>query len=651
MTTATLELVLKATDQASAQLRGMTTSLGGLSAGALNSKIALLEASANRARLAKKAATTGTALDALKAEQAAQQFQKLESASTGVGAAFAKVQIAGLAVTAAFAGVSLVSTKLAIDFEHATTTLQNQAGLTDAAAKQVSAAILDMGRSSLFSAGEMINVLSPVAGRLQTLTSATLTTPTAQRVLKGSSDLAAASQTDLKDSTSALVSVMLAYKIPLSEAAKASDELFNTSRITGVGIAELATAVDRMHEKMGVAAPSLRDTGALVAEVAAAGLSGSRGLLAVTTAVDTLTSGSNAVDKTLHDLGIGVFDSQGRFIGLRNVIAELAPVYAKLTEAQQAETSKALFGSQVLTDVIKAGLPAFDTQTQRVSEQGTAAEAARRHQQDLAGQITILKNDVDALAIAFGERLTPAVVKVVDFIHPLAVELEQNSTAMTVLAIVAGGVVVAALAVATIWFANMAAAAVTATAAIVGLEVAASGGLLLIPLALAAVAAAGFLLGSNWKSVLDGMRDEAASAGSAIENIWSGTIRDILPQAPAWGDSVNNAFYATAQYIDGTVFPSIESAWAATMNALPGYVDTPLGLIEDKFTTLVGHIQNGLGTLAGKISDAASAAWMAAQGKTGQSGGSASKSDVYQGDVFPWTTPLYGPSLSDFQPT
>lgn len=417
MTTATLELVLKATDEASSKLKGFSGNLASVNKEALSSKIALLEASQNMELLAARAAKTGTALDALKAEQAAQQFKALDQASVGAASSMGAVAVVGAAVGLALAAAVVGSLKLAVSFEDASIHFQNQAGLTDQAAKEVSEAVLKMGRDSEFSAHEMIQALAPVAGRVQTLTGRVIDASAAVEVLRASTDLADASMSDLKGTTSALVNVMLAYKIPLSQASQASDQLFNISRITGVGIEELGTAVGRMHEKLGVAAPSLADTGALIAEVASQGLTGSRGLLAVTSAIDTLTSGSTEVNKALHDLGVGVFDARGNFIGLRNVIATLAPAYASMTQAQQAATSRALFGSQVLTDSILAGLPAFDAQTQRINESGMAQQAAARDAGTVSEQLDILKNRVESLGTSFGTfLLLPVVTTINDWI-------------------------------------------------------------------------------------------------------------------------------------------------------------------------------------------------------------------------------------------
>lgn len=342
--------------------------------------------------------------------------------------------------------------EMVVDFESAKVNLQNQAGISEKAANQIGDAVLKMGENSLFGANEMIAALAPVAGRLQTLTGTAIDVATAETVLKASTDLATSSQNSLSDSTSALVSVMLAYKMPLSEAAAVSDQLFNTSRITGVGIDELATAVDRMHEKLGIAAPSLAETGALVASVAAQGLSGSRGLLAVTTAIDTLTQGSAKVNSTLAQLGVGVFDATGKFIGIRNVIAELAPIYAKLTEAQQAETSKALFGSQVFTDVILAQVSGYDALKRRVDEKGTADAAAAKAQAELAGQMKILKDNVAALAISFGEGAIPAVTKFTEIIASLLHAVEGNDAAMQALGRTLGIVLVGGATLATVAF-------------------------------------------------------------------------------------------------------------------------------------------------------------------------------------------------------
>ncbi len=317
-----------------------------------------------------------------------------------------------LAAGAAVSAIAVSSIDAASKFDDAVVHLQNQAGITKDAADKVGSAMLDMGSKGLHGADALMAALAPVAGQLETLTGHALTTSDAEQLMAHAGDLATASHTDLGTATSTLTSIMLAYKIPLKDAAVASDELYNISRATGVGLGELGTAAGRLHARLGVAAPSLTDIGALMVDLQAQGITGSRGILAVSSGMTMLLSGAKPVQAELAKLGVSVFDSSGKFIGMSETIKRLSPALAKLTDEQRAAAEKALFGASaggMLDGVLRQGVSTFDAYRQRVQETGTAHKAAAAEAETLSGMITIMKNHVHTLMIELGQHLEPVV--------------------------------------------------------------------------------------------------------------------------------------------------------------------------------------------------------------------------------------------------
>lgn len=552
--TANLTIILSAKDSATQALRALGAAFTDTTAKSRQMRIEFLQAEQRAAALAQRAAKTGSELDQLKADRAAAQVRDLGDAmetatsrSALMGAALGALGAATVTAGIAFASLSV---KIASSFETATVDLQNQGQLTRAAADDIADALLKMGRSSEFGARALVEAISPIAGRLETVTGTALTAAQALEVMQGASNLAEASNTKLGDATNALINIMLAYQQPLSDAAQTSDQLFNISRITGIGLGEMAESVGRLKDKLGIAAPDLVQMGALLGELTAQGLSGSRGLLAVSSAINTLTGGSDAVNETLRSLGVGIFDAEGRFIGLRNVIAEMGPAFAKMSDQQQQAAATSLFGASaagVMLNVIRGGTGAFDNFAERISVGGTAARAAAADDATLATQLKVLRNDVTALMTAFGERLLPVIERITGVVTPLTDAITNNRAAMTAIAIVAGGIMVGALAAITVGFYSVAVAAIAAAGAI-------NIALLGIPIAVAAAAAGIYLLIANW----DSAKDKIILAGrdillffttgpiGLIVAHWS-QIFDLMP-AP-----VQNAMNRVAAIVSGAI--------------------------------------------------------------------------------------------------
>ena len=102
------------------------------------------------------------------------------------------------------------------------------------------------------------------------------------------------------------------------------------------------------------------------------GVQGSRGIQVVSTAMSTLVGGSEKTTEVLKDLGVNIFNSQGKFIGMQGVIAQLGPKLAGLSQQQQIFAEKTLFGAgayQVMGSVIQSGVGAYQKATDAADEE------------------------------------------------------------------------------------------------------------------------------------------------------------------------------------------------------------------------------------------------------------------------------------------
>lgn len=592
MATATLEVILKATDQVSSKLDAVQQRMDKLGTGAKVSSLSIEAAAEKFDKLAAKAAASGSALDRLNAAKAKKELDDLSgAASSAIKPMQALGAAAGVLATIEI-GVAAAATKMAIAYEEATIDLSNFADISEAEANRVGDAMLKIGRNSEFGAREMVGALTPVAGRIETVTGAALTAATATQVMTAATDLADASMSNLGVSTGALVDVMLAYRIPLSEASSVSDVLFNTTRLTGIGVGELATTVDRLKDKLGASAPPIGETAALLTELTSQGLSGSRGIMAVTGAINNLTSGSDDVNTTLHNLGVGVFDATGKFIGIRGVIETLGPKFATLSDAQKTQAAQSLFGAGAagaLINIIDAGVGTFDSFTERVTKSGTAHEAAARDAGTVSEQLKVLTHDLESLAVGFGKVALPVVEKFVSVLHPMLEGLAGNEKALAAVGIVAGGVLAAGLGAAAIGFWALVPAAVAAA-------IAANAALLGIPIAIAAVVAGLYLLIDNWDAVWGAM---TAAPGFLRDNVWEILQDIVLFFAPG------GIVFLIARYW-GDVFDAMPAPVQHAMNFVAGIVETTVnGILRmiREVAEAIDDLTGGIAGVAGWASD------------------------------------------------
>ena len=302
---------------------------------------------------------------------------KLKSITSASSGALKPLAAVGAGIVGAFIGASAVSVKLASDFQSTVASIAANADIPVAAAQKIGNSFLSTAGTTIFSAIQLGDAYSGVAGQLGTMEGHALTAKQSLDFMKISMDLAEGSGTDLTTTTATLAGIMQTFQIPLKGAKTASDELFNTSRITGVGLDTLGSTVERLKARLGVASPSLSDMGTLLVDLQEHGVKGARGLLVVNTALTTLLKSASgtpeAVAKTVASATTAADNSA---TALQKAQDALAATQAKLgntgpTIAQQ----QALANAQDAVTQAQQRLNAATTPT--LAQQQALANAQR----------------------------------------------------------------------------------------------------------------------------------------------------------------------------------------------------------------------------------------------------------------------------------
>lgn len=291
--------------------------------------------------------------------------------------AFAGLGAAVGFVTDAFAG-----------FQSAEATLVGNANISAAAASAIGDAFTSTAGQVTFSATQMLEAFSPVSGQLGLMQGHALDANQSLEFMKAAMDAAEASGQPLNTTTAALSQVMVTFGIGVDGAAASANTLYNIARLTNTPMDSLATAVDKLHQKLGVAAPSLADTGSLLVDLNQSGITGTKGMAVLSTALTTLLGGSHSTNAELAALGINVFDSQGKFVGMGQVIQELVPKLSGMTDQQRLAAENTLFGkgaAESMNAVLTDGIDKWSKASAAVNAQGTAQAAAAANSGTLEG--------------------------------------------------------------------------------------------------------------------------------------------------------------------------------------------------------------------------------------------------------------------------
>jgi TP901 family phage tail tape measure protein len=346
-----------------------------------------------------------------------------ESSAGTAGAAFGGMGGAFLAAGAVIAGVAI---DFGVKMDDVDAKIAAAAGTSTDAAKKITDAFEGTAGSTEFSAAEMGTAYAGVAGQLTSMYGKALNADQALNLMKAATDLASASGTDLGTATSALVGIMQAFGLKTTDAAHASDILYNSSRDTGLGVDQVASSLDKLRGKLGDASPPLGALAALLVNMTNNGITGRAALTSVNTAMTGLiaaatgtTTANEAANTELQSLGVQAVNAKGQITPLSTVIGQLAPKFATMTKAQQEAAASTIFGASAAKDMVKvidAGPAAYDKASASVNKMGSAHAAAALQESSLAGEGKVLMASLSDFASMLGQALVPALQVVIGVI-------------------------------------------------------------------------------------------------------------------------------------------------------------------------------------------------------------------------------------------
>lgn len=355
-----------------------------------------------------------------------------------------------LGATAEILGVGAVSVEAAKKYQDSTVTIAANANIGVEAAKRIGDEFLKTAGHTIYSAQQIGVAYGQVAGVLGELQGRTLTGAEAMKVMQAAMNLAEGAGISLDSAATNIVKTMQAYHLGVGDSSKATDVLFTTSRVTGIGIDQLTTSLTRAKGKLGELGPSLGESASLIATLAKHGSAGRIAIGQLNTAFSTLVGGGKDTTKMAEQLGIHIFDSNNKFVGMKSIIAQLSPVLARYNNHSQEMIAKTFFGkaaTQQLLGVVREGPDAFGKTTAAVSRSGAAQTAAEKQAKTFQHQFDLAKAAAIDMAIKIGNFLIPKLAALASKISEGIDWLGKHKEAAKALAIVITTILGAAVAV------------------------------------------------------------------------------------------------------------------------------------------------------------------------------------------------------------
>lgn len=478
--------------------------------------------------------------------KAGKQIERSGKAIAGVGANLTKT------VTAPIAGIGVASVKLAADFEKGMSTVQSISGATGTDLEMLSKKAKEMGLKTKYSASESAEAFKYMA-------MAGWKAGEMADGIEGVMYLAGATGEDLAGTSDIVTDALTAFGMQAKDTNKFVDVLAQTANKSNTSVSMLGESFKYVAPVAGALKFNAQDVSTALGLMANSGIKASSAGTALRNLFTRMAKPTKELQTAMDALGISLTDSQGNMKSLDTIMRETRKSFAGLTESQKAQYAAALAGktgmSGLLAIVNSADSDFNELSTAIHNSDGACKKMYDTTNNNLSGQLTILKSTVEGIGISFGERLLPYIKQGTEFIQRLADKFNSLTKAQQD-TIIKVGLIAAAVGPAIFLFGRtvMVVGKLVKTVGMVGNAFKTAKtvmGLVTAPanavvLGLAAVVVAGVLIYKNWDKI-------KAAAG----RLWN-FIKNIFQRIGISGDSlkkklapIGQKFSAIGEHIQG----------------------------------------------------------------------------------------------------
>lgn len=427
-TTDKLETLKQAQEQAKQQLEN--GDLGQDKYDALQREI--IETEQELRRLQEEAASTSVAL--AKIDEAGKKIEAFGDSVTHAGQAIMPASVA-------VAGLGAAAVKTAADFDEGMSKVAAISGATGDDLDALREKAREMGAKTKFSATE-------AAAAMEYMAMAGWKTEDMLGGIEGIMALAAASGEDLATTSDIVTDALTAFGLSANDAGHFADILAAASSNANTNVSMMGETFKYCAPIAGALGFSAEDVAEAIGLMANAGIKSTQAGTALRTIMNNLSGDVKITGAALGEVTIATTNADGSMRDLSDILADCRGAFSQLSESERAQAAEALVGKNAMSGFL-ALMNAAPEDIAKLSQaidncDGTAERMAETMQDNLAGQLTILKSQIEELAISFGEMLMPAIRKIVSKIQAFVDKLNSMSESQRK-AILTIGLIIAAL--------------------------------------------------------------------------------------------------------------------------------------------------------------------------------------------------------------
>ena len=353
------------------------------------------------------------------AGQSAVALQKIAATGEKLKTVGSAIEGAGqklMPVTAAVGGLGAAAVKVAADFDSAMSQVAAVSGATGKDLEALRDKAREMGSKTKFSASEAAEAMNYMA-------MAGWKTGDMLSGIEGIMNLAAASGEDLATTSDIVTDALTALGLSAEDSGHFADILAAASSNANTNVAMMGETFKYCAPVAGALGFTAEDTAEAIGLMANAGIKSSQAGTAMRSMMTNLTGEVKFVGDAFGELTIQTTNTDGSMRSLGDILADCRAAFSQMSESEKAANAEALVGKNAMSGflaVMNAAPGDIEKLNSAINNcDGTAEKMAATMQDNLAGQLTILKSQLEELAISIGEILMPYIRQIVGWIQGL----------------------------------------------------------------------------------------------------------------------------------------------------------------------------------------------------------------------------------------
>ena len=319
--------------------------------------------------------------------------------------------------------------KAGADFESAMSQVQAVSGASAEDIDRLTEKAKEMGAQTKFSAtesAEAFNYMAMAGWKTEDMLGG----------IEGIMNLAAASGSDLATTSDIVTDALTAMGYKAADAGRLADVMAAASSNANTNVEMMGATFQYAAPIVGALGYNMEDTAVAIGMMANAGIKGEKAGTALRSILTRLSAPPKECAEAMEELDLSITNTDGTMKPFATVMEDLRKKFKGLSESQQTQLAKSIAGQEAMSGllaVVNGADTDFKKLTKAVKEsEGAAQDMADTMNDNVSGQLTLLKSQIEGEMIKVFEKAAPKIRKAITTVSDALANVNWDSVAAKV---------------------------------------------------------------------------------------------------------------------------------------------------------------------------------------------------------------------------